>query len=157
MRSATPAPGGSSFTEDLWVNTNGYIVQWRRDWSTTVNGQSLAGSVVSNLSGFGETNVLPTPPPTATPTPTGGVAIKETTGDHATVSWRGHRPLRRYIETRVVYRLPGGRDWTHGSYVYTPSWSSPRPYATVTGLTCGAQYEFQVEMQTPSTWVTWGR
>ncbi len=109
---------------------------------------------------------IPTPTPAATPTPTlyaggGAPSADSVTATSVTVSWIGPRPLGpppTVLDTRVSYRLPGSdADWTFGAYVVSSSWSDTRPHAIVTGLTCGTQYQFQVEVQLPDhSWTNYG-
>ena len=65
----TPVPQ-MEFSEDLWVDSNGYIVQWTRAIAIPAGDTVLTSYVVAKQSGFGETNVLPSPGPTPTPSPT---------------------------------------------------------------------------------------
>ena len=111
----------------------------------------------------------PTPDPSPTPTPTpvpteeaaadsGNPSISEVTGISVRVSWDRVRPSGTFLQdVRVNYRLAGATDWTLGAYVDVSTWSSPRQAATVSGLTCGTNYEFQIEAQYSNRWHHYGR
>ena len=107
----------------------------------------------------------PSPTPTPTPVPTeeaaadsGNPSISEMTGTSVRVSWDRVRPSGTFLQdVRVNYRLAGATDWTFGAYVDVSTWSSRRQAATVSGLTCGTNYEFQIEAQYSNRWHHYGR
>ena len=104
-----------------------------------------------------------TPEPTAAPTPTpapvdsGNPSVSEVAGTSVRVSWDKVRPSGTFLQDlRVNYRLAGATDWSFGAYVDTSTWSSRRQAATVSGLTCGTNYEFQIEAKYSNRWHHYG-
>ena len=57
---------------------------------------------------------------------------------------------------RVRYQTSGSGSWTFGAYVDISTWSNSRPQATVTGLTCNTEYDFQMQAQFSNRWHDYG-
>ena len=102
------------------------------------------------------TPVPPTPTPTPAPTPDpdrGNPSVGDVTGTGVRVSWDKVRPSGTYLQdVRLNYRLADATDWTFGSYIDISTWGTRRQAATVSGLTCATNYEFQVEAQYSNRW-----
>ena len=105
------------------------------------------------------------PEPTPDPTPTqeavvdsGNPSASDVTGTSVRVSWdRVRLPTGTILrDIRVNYRTVGEPNWTFGAYVETATWSSRRQATTVSGLTCGTAYEFQVEASYSNAWHHYG-
>ena len=102
----------------------------------------------------------PTPAPTATPTPSptpdpdrGNPSVGDVTGTGLRASWDRVRPSGTYLQdVRVNYRLADATDWTFGSYIDISTWGARRQAATVSGLTCATNYNFQVQPQYSNRW-----
>lgn len=69
------------------------------------------------------------------------------------VSWDKIRPSGTHLQdVRVRYRTTGASSWSRGAYIDVSTWSNRRQEATVSGLTCGTSYEFQVQGQYRNAW-----
>ena len=94
----------------------------------------------------------------AAPVDSGNPTVSEVAGTSLRVSWDRIRPSGTYLQdVRVRYRVSGATDWTFGAYVDISTWSNVRQAATVSGLTCGTDYEFQIEAQYSNRWHHYGR
>ena len=173
----TPPTGSITLSEDVWVNANGYIIKWQRDWSTMLDDGIYSGNAVATLSGFGEANTIPnpvglvpTPTPTPAPTPTatpepldGNPRAESVTSTTVTVSWDRVTSVdgEHVRDIRVNYRRSASDSWVFGNYVDSNTWSQRRqqtvlPRSTADPLVCNTEYEFQVEYKLDSGWHDYG-
>ena len=90
----------------------------------------------------------PTPDPDS-----GNPSVGDVTGTGARVSWDRVRPSGTYLQdVRVNYRLADATDWTFGAFIDISTWGTRRQEATVSGLTCETNYEFQIEAEYSDSW-----
>ena len=139
--------GDADGTMDLAVGANVITVEVTAEDGTTT--ETYTATV---------TRAASVPTPTPAPVDSGNPSVSEVTGTSLRVSWDRVRPSGTFLQDlRVNYRLVGATDWSFGAYVDTSTWSSRRQAATVSGLTCGTNYEFQIEAQYSNRWHHYGR